>query len=177
MNKYQNNEYTFNCIFPFISMGNSIYWYTILLVWLESNYKHKIQSFSFILSWILLYSFGENEIVTFHHSGVFGCCDKGNKWLVKSMKNNFWLSIKLPRVLRINYIFERLFCLGGNAITKTIVRTDIKGRLLTPEEGCGYSKVANTRIVGGAPAKVGAWPWLALVGRESFFGFEFECGN
>lgn len=60
---------------------------------------------------------------------------------------------------------------------ETIVRTDIKGRLLTPEEGCGYSKVSNTRIVGGVPAKVGAWPWIALVGSESAFGFEFECGN
>lgn len=45
--------------------------------------------------------------------------------------------------------------LGDNAVLKTTVRTDIKGRLLTPEEGCGYSKVANTRIVGGAPAKRG----------------------
>lgn len=34
-----------------------------------------------------------------------------------------------------------------------------KGRLLTPEEGCGQSKVTNTRIVGGTPAKKGAWPW------------------
>lgn len=33
-------------------------------------------------------------------------------------------------------------------------------RLLTPETGCGYSKVQNTRIVGGVPAKNGAWPWL-----------------
>lgn len=31
----------------------------------------------------------------------------------------------------------------------------IKGRLLTPEEGCGFSKVANTRIVGGQNAKIG----------------------
>lgn len=31
----------------------------------------------------------------------------------------------------------------------------IKGRLLTPKEGCGFSKVANTRIVGGQPAKKG----------------------
>lgn len=33
--------------------------------------------------------------------------------------------------------------------------SDIKGRLLTPEEGCGYSKVANTRIIGGTEAKIG----------------------
>lgn len=30
-----------------------------------------------------------------------------------------------------------------------------KGRLLTPEEGCGYSKVQNKRIIGGSPAKNG----------------------
>lgn len=35
------------------------------------------------------------------------------------------------------------------------MRTDIKGRLLTPEEGCGYSKLTNTRIVGGVRAKAG----------------------
>lgn len=29
------------------------------------------------------------------------------------------------------------------------------GRLLTHEEGCGYSKVLNSRIIGGAPAKNG----------------------
>lgn len=32
---------------------------------------------------------------------------------------------------------------------------DVKGRLLTPDEGCGYSKVQNTRIVGGSKAKNG----------------------
>lgn len=37
----------------------------------------------------------------------------------------------------------------------TVVRTDIKGRLLTPEEGCGYSKAINSRIVGGSAAKNG----------------------
>lgn len=42
---------------------------------------------------------------------------------------------------------------------QTLVRKDIKGRLLSPEEGCGYSKVSNTRIVGGAPSKVGNNNW------------------
>lgn len=30
-----------------------------------------------------------------------------------------------------------------------------KGRLLKPQEGCGLSKVANKRIVGGSEAKIG----------------------
>lgn len=34
-------------------------------------------------------------------------------------------------------------------------KSNIRGRLLTPEEGCGYSKVENKRIVGGSPAKIG----------------------
>lgn len=36
---------------------------------------------------------------------------------------------------------------------QTVVRSDIKGRLLTPEEGCGQSNVPyDIRIVGGSPA-------------------------
>lgn len=43
--------------------------------------------------------------------------------------------------------------LGDVVVQKTTVRTDIKGRLLTPEEGCGQSIFPyNNRIVGGAPA-------------------------
>lgn len=51
-----------------------------------------------------------------------------------------------------------LFALGANANKpETVVRTDIKGRLLTPEEGCGYSKVQQKRIVGGGNAKNGKY--------------------
>lgn len=32
---------------------------------------------------------------------------------------------------------------------------NLQGRLLTPEEGCGFSAVKNTKIVGGQTAKVG----------------------
>lgn len=32
---------------------------------------------------------------------------------------------------------------------------NVKGRLLTPEEGCGYSRVQNKRIIGGSAAKNG----------------------
>lgn len=34
-------------------------------------------------------------------------------------------------------------------------KSGIKGRLLSPEEGCGFSKVENKRIIGGSPAKNG----------------------
>lgn len=69
--------------------------------------------------------------------------------------------------------------LGQETLNSTIVRNDIKGRLLTPEEGCGFSKVAHThtRIVGGGPAENGAWPWLALLGFKYFGVGLFICGK
>lgn len=37
--------------------------------------------------------------------------------------------------------------------------------LPTPEDGCGISPVRKSRIVGGVPAKNGAYPWMALLGN------------
>lgn len=52
-----------------------------------------------------------------------------------------------------------------------------KERLLSPQEGCGYSKVANKRIVGGSEAKVGAWPWMVLLGYWEKNETLFLCGE
>lgn len=55
---------------------------------------------------------------------------------------------------------------------------DIKGRLLTPEEGCGLSKVMNKRIIGGSEAPIGAWPWLAVLAYlRNGNRLAFECGK
>lgn len=35
---------------------------------------------------------------------------------------------------------------------------DYPVKLLTPEEGCGFSNETLNRIVGGVPAKLGQWP-------------------
>lgn len=46
-----------------------------------------------------------------------------------------------------------------------------KGRLLTPDEGCGYSKVAHKRIVGGTVAKDGELYGLV---KSTFFSFHLN---
>lgn len=49
--------------------------------------------------------------------------------------------------------------------------------LPTPEDGCGLTKVKNTRIVGGSVAPVGAWPWFALLGYNEDDENDFKCGK
>lgn len=54
----------------------------------------------------------------------------------------------------------------------------VRPRLLTPEEGCGFSNATHTRVVGGQPAKKGAYPWMALVGYTDNFGkLGWKCGG
>lgn len=55
--------------------------------------------------------------------------------------------------------------------------TNVKG-LFTPETGCGYSNVTHSRVVGGVPAKLGGWPWMALLAYKNDFGdISFKCGG
>uniref|UniRef100_A0A182JSC1 Peptidase S1 domain-containing protein n=1 Tax=Anopheles christyi TaxID=43041 RepID=A0A182JSC1_9DIPT len=50
--------------------------------------------------------------------------------------------------------------------------------LPTPEQGCGVSDVEHNRVVGGVPAALNGWPWMALVGYEEAFGdVDFRCGG
>lgn len=49
--------------------------------------------------------------------------------------------------------------------------------LPTPADGCGISDVHKGKIVGGAPAKNGAWPWMALLGYRRGDSVSFNCGK
>lgn len=55
-----------------------------------------------------------------------------------------------------NYVQPNICCTQEEAPTTAPKSTVIKGRLLTPEEGCGYSNTTLPRVVGGQPAKKGA---------------------
>lgn len=48
---------------------------------------------------------------------------------------------------------ELKFKSNHGGVARSLLDTTHKGRLLTPEEGCGHSKVQNKRIIGGSPAK------------------------
>lgn len=93
-------------------------------------------------------------------------------------------------------LFSVIICLFvGDAIAKTgklyialrliwsqhfygrTILPELKGVLLTPSEGCGYTKVAHKKIVGGSTAKPGAWPWLALVLYTNETGTFSNCGK
>lgn len=59
-----------------------------------------------------------------------------------------------------------------------IGESNIKGRLLTPKEGCGLAKVKNTRIVGGSEAPVGSFPWMCALGfLQEDDTIDFDCGE
>ncbi|XP_030380378.1 uncharacterized protein LOC115628430 [Scaptodrosophila lebanonensis] len=54
---------------------------------------------------------------------------------------------------------------------------EIPRRLLTVEEGCGYTLNSYKKIVGGEVSKKGAWPWIALLGYDDGSGSPFKCGG
>lgn len=63
------------------------------------------------------------------------------------------------------------------SLIKIVIAED-QFKFLTPETGCGYSNVTHRRIVGGTPAKLGSFPWMALIGYSNDLGeTSFKCGG
>lgn len=55
---------------------------------------------------------------------------------------------------------------------------EIPTKLLSKEDGCGYVHNELKKIVGGSNSKIGAWPWIALIGYDDGFSDSpFKCGG
>lgn len=64
-----------------------------------------------------------------------------------------------------------------NTVT-TANPTGVSYTLPTPQEGCGVTNASARKIVGGGPAKIGAYPWAALIGYDDGFGgISWKCGG
>ncbi|XP_026477687.1 venom protease-like [Ctenocephalides felis] len=50
--------------------------------------------------------------------------------------------------------------------------------LLTKENGCGFSNATHPKVVGGTPAELNSWPWLAVLGYRRGDGtYRWLCGG
>lgn len=81
-----------------------------------------------------------------------------------------------------NGVGQNVCCPTGETVTTptppTFVNSDeVPRRLPTVAEGCGYTLVANKKIVGGVVSKKGAWPWIALLGYDDASSSPFKCGG
>ncbi|XP_055910857.1 uncharacterized protein LOC129945223 [Eupeodes corollae] len=56
---------------------------------------------------------------------------------------------------------------------------EIPRKLPTMADGCGFVNNEYRKIVGGTASKVGAWPWIALIGYEDngLSASPFKCGG
>jgi len=81
----------------------------------------------------------------------------------------------------------RVCCPNGQAVTtpnpnissgSIIPRNtdEVPRRLLNMEDGCGYTNAPNKKIVGGLVSRIGAWPWIALLGYTNARK-RFQCGG
>lgn len=130
--------------------------------------------------------FIQNGWPTFHFDRISVCWNSTKPWFVLNKSSKYTLcSLFAVRfhIIHWHYISFVAQNLKNAAHGVRNIRRapgpdlNVKGRLLTIDEGCGLSKKPIRRIVGGAPAKKYAWPWVALLGQSNSSGITFKCGK
>ncbi|XP_062136477.1 phenoloxidase-activating factor 3-like isoform X3 [Drosophila sulfurigaster albostrigata] len=70
-------------------------------------------------------------------------------------------------------IGHNVCCPKENSLVEPIPR-----RLPTEEEKCGKQRnVTFKKLIGGGNAKIGAWPWIALLAYDYGSSYQFKCGG
>ncbi|XP_026670597.1 venom serine protease Bi-VSP-like [Ceratina calcarata] len=69
---------------------------------------------------------------------------------------------------------QTVCCPGKPGMT---MRQNLYGPLLPPQ--CGFSNVSHLKIIGGVPAKLNAWPWMAALGfrKTPTSEIKWMCGG
>lgn len=76
------------------------------------------------------------------------------------------------------YVTGSSVCCPNIAGPNPTPRTNGNGRVSLNGQECGLSSVFDFRkVVGGEPAKLGAWPWITLLGYDVLEGSPFKCGG
>ncbi|XP_068973410.1 venom protease isoform X1 [Bombus flavifrons] len=108
------------------------------------------------------------------------------------MRTKFLLLLSVPRPfnsslfyfrtmsgLKMPYLYLALIVLVHALVHEASVEATSYGPLRPPH--CGFSNVTHTRVVGGKPAKLGAWPWMVALGFHNYThprkDPEWKCGG
>ncbi|XP_068973413.1 venom protease-like [Bombus flavifrons] len=108
------------------------------------------------------------------------------------MRTKFLLLLSVPRPfnsslfyfrimsgLKMLYLCLALIVLLHALVHDASVEATSYGPLRPPD--CGFSNVTHTRVVGGKPAKLGAWPWMVALGFHNYIepqnDPQWHCGG
>lgn len=117
-------------------------------------------------------------------SGVKGTCKNIkqcpvilNEFLSRS-KDTAYIRYLRESNTKCQSVQPYICCPLENSSSSDASNVNLRGRLLTPEQGCGTSNTTVRKIVGGSPAKPGEFNWMTLLGYTNSLGEQsFKCGG
>ena len=123
------------------------------------------------------------NVICFCFSGIKSCPVVLNEFIARQKDPEYVKFIQKSNA-NCNNVKQNICCPQNGPPTEAPTQPPptqtpiLAARLLTPREGCGFSNETHNRVVGGVPAKLGAWPWMTLIGYKNSLGeISFKCGG